>query len=68
MIRGKQVNAYCEKDLALIMSFVSTEIIRVPNFSVLDLVSLGRYPHTNWFGKMLDEDRDIVEKRLNLLD
>jgi len=64
LIRGKQVNAYREKELALIMSFVSTEIIRVPNLSVFDLVSLGRYPHTNWFGKLLDEDRAIVEEAI----
>ena len=64
LIRGKQVNAYREKELALIMSFVSTEIIRVPNLSVFDLVSLGRYPHTNWFGKLLDEDRYIVEEAI----
>ena len=64
LIRGKQVNTYREKELALIMSFVSTEIIRVPNLSVFDLVSLGRYPHTNWFGKLLDEDRYIVEEAI----
>ncbi len=64
LIRGKQVNSYREKELALIMSFVSTEIIRVPNLSVFDLVSLGRFPHTNWFGKLLDEDRYIVEEAI----
>lgn len=64
LIRGEQVNAYREKELALIMSFVSTEIIRVPNLSVFDLVSLGRYPYTNWFGKLLDEDRQIVEEAI----
>lgn len=64
LIRGEQVNAYREKELALIMSFVSTEIIRVPNLSVFDLVSLGRYPYTNWFGKLLDEDRHIVEEAI----
>jgi len=64
LINGKQVNGYREKELALIMSFVSTEIIRVPNLSVFDLVSLGRYPHTNWFGKLLDEDRHIVEEAI----
>ena len=64
LIRGKQVNAYREKELALMMSFVSTEIIRVPNLSVFDLVSLGRYPYTNWFGKLVDEDRYIVEEAI----
>jgi len=64
LIRGEQVNTYREMELALIMSFVSTEIIRVPNLSVFDLVSLGRYPYTNWFGKLLDEDRHIVEEAI----
>lgn len=64
LIRGEQINAYREKELALIMSFVSTEIIRVPNLSVFDLVSLGRYPYTNWFGKLSDEDRHIVEEAI----
>jgi len=64
LLRGKQVNTYHEKERALIMSFVSTEIIRVPNLSVFDLVSLGRYPYTNWFGKLLDEDRHIVEEAI----
>jgi len=63
-INGEPVNAYREKELAFIMSFVSTEIIRVPNLSVFDLVSLGRYPYTNWFGKLLDEDRYIVEEAI----
>jgi iron complex transport system ATP-binding protein len=64
LIMGKPVNAYPEKELALIMSFVSTEIIRVPNLSVFDLVSLGRYPYTNWFGSLLAEDRRIVEEAI----
>ncbi len=61
LIRDKQLNTYHEKELALMMSFVSTEIIRVTNLSVFDLVSLGRYPHTNWLGKLLDEDRQHIE-------
>jgi iron complex transport system ATP-binding protein len=64
LIRGAKVSTYHEKDLALILSFVSTEIIRVPNLSVFDLVSLGRYPHTNWFGKLDDEDRSITEQAI----
>ena len=63
-ILGKQISEYREKDLALLMSFVSTEIIRVSNLSVFELVSLGRYPHTNWFGKLLDEDQQLIEEAI----
>jgi iron complex transport system ATP-binding protein len=64
LIRGEQIGTYREKELALIMSFVSTEIIRVPNLSVFDLVSLGRYPHTNWFGKLVEEDRYLIDEAI----
>jgi len=64
LICGKPISAYREKELALLMSFVSTEIIRVSNLSVFDLVSLGRFPYTNWFGKLLDEDRFLIEEAI----
>ncbi|MEI6143341.1 MAG: ABC transporter ATP-binding protein [Mariniphaga sp.] len=64
LIKGKSVDSYRESELALTLSFVSTEIIRVPNLTVFDLVSLGRYPYTNWFGKLMDEDRLVVEESI----
>lgn len=67
LVKGKEVNSYREKELALIMSFVSTEIIRVSNLTVFDLISLGRYPHTNWSGKLTDEDRHIVEEAIEMV-
>jgi len=65
LLCGKPISTYREKDLALLMSFVSTEIIRVSNLSVFDLVSLGRYPYTNWFGKLLEEDIFLVEEAIS---
>lgn len=38
------------------VSFVSTEIVQVNNLKVFDLVALGRFPHTNWMGKLQTED------------
>src|SRR5664279_2156901 len=63
-VKGSTIESYREKELALIMSFVSTEIIRVSNLTVFDLISLGRYPHTDWSGKLTDEDRRIVEEAI----
>jgi iron complex transport system ATP-binding protein len=66
-VQDKAISAYREKDLALILSFVSTEIIKVSNLTVFDLISLGRYPHTNWSGRLTDEDRRIVEKAIEMV-
>jgi len=66
-VSGKSISAYREKELATMMSFVSTEIIRVANLSVFEMVALGRFPHTNWFGKLTDEDRQIVNESIRMV-
>lgn len=66
-IKGTGLNHFREKELARIMSFVSTEIIRVSNLTVFDLVALGRYPHTNWSGRLTDEDRSKVEEAIRMV-
>src|SRR5690554_4718041 len=52
-IKGKSLARITPKQTSRILSFVSTEIIRVPNLTVFDLVAYGRFPYTNWIG-MLD--------------
>lgn len=39
-------------ELARRIGYISTEIVKVSNMSVYDLVALGRFPHTNWIGKI----------------
>jgi iron complex transport system ATP-binding protein len=58
-----EVSNYAE-----LLSFVSTEIIRVPNFSVYQLVALGRFPYTNWIGNLTNIDKDIIDLSLRLVD
>lgn len=42
-------------------SVVLTERLPVGYLSVWQVVALGRYPHSNWFGKLSDEDVSKVE-------
>ena len=46
------------------ISFVSTEIIKVANMTVFDLVAFGRFPYTNWFGKVTTEDKQIINEAI----
>lgn len=57
---------YSRKELARIMGYVSTEVVRVPGLSVERLVALGRYPHTNWMGKLYPSDLEVIERALDL--
>jgi iron complex transport system ATP-binding protein len=57
---GKNINDYSRNELALKVGYISTEQVKVPNMSIYDLVSIGRYPHTNWFGKINSNDHRII--------
>ncbi|MBW6500407.1 MAG: ABC transporter ATP-binding protein [Bacteroidales bacterium] len=64
-INGKESREYSKTELAQNLGYVSTEVVKVNNMRVYDLVSLGRFPHTNWYGRMKQSDHDIV---LNCLE
>lgn len=57
---GQNVALMSPSVLSKKMSVVLTDQIDNANLCVYDIVSLGRYPYTNWFGKMNDDDKAIV--------
>ncbi len=65
-VKHRRLSAYSRKELARTMGYVSTEVVRVPGLTVENLVALGRYPHTNWLGKLTPSDRAVIERALDL--
>jgi len=63
-ITNRELNILSPKEIACIMSFVSTENIRVPNMSVFDLVAYGRFPYTNWIGMLTNNDKAIIREAI----
>jgi iron complex transport system ATP-binding protein len=57
---GQSINAYSRIDLAGKVGYISTEIVKVSNMTVYDLVALGRFPHTNWFGKIGMKNHEAI--------
>ncbi len=57
---GKNIKDYSRMDLAQKVGYISTEIVKVSNMSVYDLVALGRFPHTNWIGKIEMKDHEVI--------
>jgi len=66
LLLGHEINNYRISDLARVISFVSTENVRIQNLKVRELVALGRFPHTNWIGKLAKADMDIINEALEL--
>lgn len=57
---GKNIHEYSRIDLAQKVGYISTEIVKVSNMSVYDLVSIGRFPHTNWLGKVDKRNHNAI--------
>jgi iron complex transport system ATP-binding protein len=61
LYNGVSVDQMNRSELARIAGYTSTEILKVSNMKVFDLVSLGRFPYTNWFGSISSEDQEIIQ-------
>ncbi|MEH2444251.1 MAG: ABC transporter ATP-binding protein [Nostoc sp.] len=57
---GDNVYKLAPQDLAKRLSLVLTEKVDVGMLSAYTLVSLGRYPYTDWWGNLTPQDEAIV--------
>jgi iron complex transport system ATP-binding protein len=57
---GKSILDYSRMELAQKVGYVSTEIVRASNMSVYDLVALGRFPYTDWTGRINKENHRLI--------
>ncbi len=60
-IKGKNISDYSQSELASYFSFVSASASVSGNLTVNELVALGRFPHTNWIGRVKDLDREKID-------
>ncbi len=65
ILQEKAGNSYSRNELAQVISYVSTETIGMHNFKVYELISLGRSPYTNWWGKLSTDDYRIIENAID---
>ncbi len=67
-IHNEEIEHSTGLEMAKRVSYVSTEIVHADNLKVYDLVALGRFPYTNWLGKIKDHDRCMIEQALEMVD
>ena len=66
MIQGMNIRDMSRMELARKIGFISTEIVNVTSMTVFDLVALGRFPHTDWTGRLCRSDRIAVSDALDM--
>lgn len=67
-ILGKELNNMSPIKRAKEMSVVLTERIAPEMMTALEIVSMGRYPHTNHLGKLSKKDKEIIEESINIVN
>jgi iron complex transport system ATP-binding protein len=63
-IQNKDINLIPRRHLAALISYVSTDNVKVGNLKAFDLVAMGRYPYLGLLGKLNNSDKVIVERAL----
>jgi len=64
LLNGESIEELSPPQLAQKLSVVLTETPASKNLSVLELISLGRQPYTNWIGKLSAADKTAIEYAL----
>lgn len=63
-LNRKNLMEYSSFQLATHLSVVLTEAPASKNLTVLEMISLGRQPYTNWIGSLSKEDKNAVNTAL----
>lgn len=66
LIEGNKINNLSHQVLSRILGIVTTDKIGIQNMTVKELVSLGRFPYTNWLGKLDAADKAKVDESIAL--
>ncbi|MET7027793.1 ABC transporter ATP-binding protein [Sediminicola luteus] len=67
LLDGNELESYDPLALASKISVVLTEPIASKNLTVLELISLGRQPYTNWIGTLTNLDKEKIVKAINMV-
>lgn len=65
-LEGVDIHDIPPKQLAKKLSLVLTERVSAGMLSAYEVIALGRYPHTNWSGKLEEDDHRIIREAIEM--
>lgn len=68
LINGNDVEHTGKDALAKELAVVLTELLSLGYLTVFEIAAMGRFPHTNYFGKLTEYDIKIVNDALTAVD
>jgi iron complex transport system ATP-binding protein len=67
ILYGRSISNYSVAELSRQLSIVTTSRPALDYLTAEEVVSIGRVPHTNFWGRIKREDRIVIEEVFNLL-
>ena len=67
-LEGFSMSHYSKNSLATKIGIVTTKRVGTSNMTVREMVALGRFPYTNWFGKESSIDKEAIESAIKLCE
>ncbi|MBT8296702.1 MAG: ABC transporter ATP-binding protein [Maribacter sp.] len=68
VLNNRNIKSYSAMHLASELSLVLTESLASKNLTVLELITLGRQPYTNWIGKLSNTDKRKIQEAITMVD
>lgn len=66
LLDGAVIHDLPARNLARKMSLVLTERVQAGLLSAYEVVVLGRYPHTDWTGKLSEKDHEVIRRSIEM--
>jgi len=67
LIDGQDISRIKQHEKAMMLALVLTERVDIENTTVYNLVSLGRHPHSNWWGNVTDQEDVIIREAIEMV-
>lgn len=64
-IKEKRLNKISLAEKSKLISWVLTDTMPTGSLKVHEIVEMGRFPYTNWFGKLSEKDKKIIDDSIN---
>jgi iron complex transport system ATP-binding protein len=66
-VLGKTLKELSTKEISKLISLVLTDYIETFNLTAIDVIRMGRYPHTGFWGNLNNSDKETINKTVDKL-
>ena len=67
LIDAREISKLKQREKALLISLVLTDRVDIENATVYNIVSIGRHPHSNWWGNVTDSEDAIIREAIEMV-